>query len=228
MRPCDQANSTSPASHALSLGRYRIDHKRLDDCWSRTLSNVNFHRRRRQSAPARPSVRRAPTLEAALAALAAGGIGVRRRSRWYRTAPVPASDQPGTSTASSRFETALPPDALLAVLHRDRGRRSGGSAPCANAPACSISICWPFAASDRGRRGPGSPILPHPRMHDARLRAACRWPTWRPAWRHPVLGHTDRGAAGGPAGRAIVAAIEPPGGNRRPALRCRHRAPYAN
>jgi len=34
------------------------------------------------------------TLEAAVAALAARGLAIRARSRWWESAPVPLSDQP--------------------------------------------------------------------------------------------------------------------------------------
>jgi 7,8-dihydro-6-hydroxymethylpterin-pyrophosphokinase len=39
------------------------------------------------------------TLQAALQALDGYGIRVERRSRWYRTAPVPVSDQTGVCRA---------------------------------------------------------------------------------------------------------------------------------
>jgi 2-amino-4-hydroxy-6-hydroxymethyldihydropteridine diphosphokinase len=71
------------------------------------------------------------TLVAALDALAARGIRIVARSRWYRTAPVPAADQPWFVNAVVRVDTALEPSALLAVLHdverafgRERGVRN--------------------------------------------------------------------------------------------------------
>jgi 2-amino-4-hydroxy-6-hydroxymethyldihydropteridine diphosphokinase len=71
------------------------------------------------------------TLVAALDALAARGIRIVARSRWYRTAPVPAADQPWFVNAVVRVDTALEPSALLAVLHdverafgRERGMRN--------------------------------------------------------------------------------------------------------
>ena len=54
---------------------------------------------------------------AALEALNAAGVAPVRVSRWYRSAPVPASDQPWFINGVAVVDTALPPDRLLAVLH---------------------------------------------------------------------------------------------------------------
>ena len=45
---------------------------------------------------------------------AAGASSVRRVSPWYRTAPVPASDQPWYVNAVAEVATDLAADALLA------------------------------------------------------------------------------------------------------------------
>lgn len=59
--------------------------------------------------------------ETCLAALAlleeAPEIRILRRSSWYRSAPVPASDQPWFVNAVVALETTLDPSALLARLH---------------------------------------------------------------------------------------------------------------
>jgi 2-amino-4-hydroxy-6-hydroxymethyldihydropteridine diphosphokinase len=56
-------------------------------------------------------------LEAALEELGRRGVVVRRISPWYRTAPVPASDQPWYVNAVAEIETGLAADALLRRLH---------------------------------------------------------------------------------------------------------------
>ena len=56
-------------------------------------------------------------LEAALEELGRAGVVVRRVSPWYRTAPVPASDQPWYVNAVAEVETGLAADALLARMH---------------------------------------------------------------------------------------------------------------
>ena len=54
------------------------------------------------------------TLEAALAALEERGVRMRRRSRWYRSRPVPDDGQPWYVNGVAELETTLPPDELLA------------------------------------------------------------------------------------------------------------------
>ena len=71
-----------------------------------------------------PSAAGAPraTLEAALAALDQSGLRIVKRSRWYRSVPVPASDQPDFVNGVVAVETALEPAELLALLHRIEAR----------------------------------------------------------------------------------------------------------
>ena len=60
----------------------------------------------------------AHTCQAALDALAAAGVEVVKVSRWYRSAPVPVSDQPWFVNGVAMVNTGLAPAALLALLHR--------------------------------------------------------------------------------------------------------------
>ena len=62
------------------------------------------------------------TLAAALEALEQSGVRILKRSRWYRSAPVPASDQPDFVNGVALVDTALAPDDLLALLHRIEAR----------------------------------------------------------------------------------------------------------
>ena len=55
-----------------------------------------------------------------MAALAARGLAIRARSRWWESAPVPVSDQPWYVNGVVEVETALAPEALLALLHEVR------------------------------------------------------------------------------------------------------------
>src|SRR5512142_1093595 len=57
-------------------------------------------------------------MAAALRALPARGILVRRRSRWYRSAPVPPSEQPTFVNGVVAVETGMGAAELLQVLHR--------------------------------------------------------------------------------------------------------------
>src|ERR687897_93290 len=66
-----------------------------------------------------PSQRFGPpraTLEAALVALAQRGVQISRRSRWYRSQPLPDDGQPWYVNGVSEIATTLPPGGLLALL----------------------------------------------------------------------------------------------------------------
>ena len=90
------------------------------------------------------------TAEAAVGALEASGIRVLRRSRWYETAPVPPSDQPWFVNGVIEVATDLPPEGLLAVLHRieaDFGRAR--TVPNAARPLDQVAPAEPPAAGVR-------------------------------------------------------------------------------
>ena len=123
---------------------------------------------------------------AALQALPARRIVVRRRSRWYRSAPVPASDQPTYINGVVEVETRMDAAALLEALHgveADFGRARG-------APNAARVLDLDLLAFGRSVvQGEAGLFLPHPRMH---LRAFVLKPLAElaPLWRHPLLGLT--------------------------------------
>jgi 2-amino-4-hydroxy-6-hydroxymethyldihydropteridine diphosphokinase len=136
-----------------------------------------------------PSPKHGPpksTLNAALESLAARGLRVTARSRWYESAPVPASDQPWYVNGVVRVATNLAPAALLAVLHKveeEFGRVRGEP----NAPRIlDLDI---IAYGDRVARGKDIPQLPHPRMQ---IRGFVLLPLREiaPRWQHPLLRQT--------------------------------------
>ena len=124
------------------------------------------------------------TCEAALADMEKAGIRVAGHSRWYRSAPVPASSQPWYVNGVARVETGLGATALLTRLHRieaDLGRQRGE--PNA-ARVIDLDILDMNGLVTTGEDGP---VLPHPRMHQ---RAFVLLPLAEvaPGWRHPVSG----------------------------------------
>lgn len=128
-------------------------------------------------------------LAAAVAALPKAGVRIRRRSRWYASAPVPPSDQPDfvngvLEAAAGEFD----PAGLLQALHRieDAFGRERGARNAARVLDLDL-LAW----DDLVLTGGEGPLLPHPRLH---LRAFVLKPLAElaPDWHHPVLGRTAR------------------------------------
>ncbi|HEX3974453.1 MAG TPA: 2-amino-4-hydroxy-6-hydroxymethyldihydropteridine diphosphokinase [Stellaceae bacterium] len=125
------------------------------------------------------------TLEAALTELEARGVHIAARSRWYRTAPVPVSDQPWFVNGVARVETALKPLALLGALQEVEQvferRRS--------VPNAARTLDLDVIAYDNRLENTPELTLPHPRLQD---RAFVLLPLAEvaPGWRHPILGQT--------------------------------------
>lgn len=133
--------------------------------------------------------------------MAAASIRIVRRSRWYRSAPVPRSTQPWFVNGVVLVETRMPPLILLYQL-RAIERRFGRWRGRANAarPLDLDLLAYGWRAAE-GR----ILMLPHPRMHErsfvlAPLREVA------PRWRHPILGVTA----------AELAAALPPGQRLHP------------
>ncbi len=124
------------------------------------------------------------TCGAALTAMADAGLSIRRRSRWYRSAPVPASPQPWFVNGVVEVETALtPPRALAALLAIEA--RFGRRRQVHNEPRI---VDLDLLDYDAVVSPPGDDIeLPHPRMHE---RAFVLLPLAELIrhWRHPLTG----------------------------------------
>ncbi|HWK48127.1 MAG TPA: 2-amino-4-hydroxy-6-hydroxymethyldihydropteridine diphosphokinase [Stellaceae bacterium] len=124
------------------------------------------------------------TLEATIKLLVQAGLGLRARSRWYVTAPVPISDQPWYLNGVVSVTTDRDPAALLTLLH-DIEASIGRVRGIRNAPrAIDLDL---LAYGDRVAPAPAWPILPHPRLHE---RAFVLRPLAdiAPMWRHPQNG----------------------------------------
>ena len=121
------------------------------------------------------------TLEHALRSLAQEGGEIVARSHFYRSSPVPKSDQPDYLNAVVAIKCELDPPALLGKLgaiETHFGRQRG--APNAARPLDLDLIAYDDVIRDV------APILPHPRMHD---RAFVLLPLAEiaPDWVHPRL-----------------------------------------
>ncbi len=129
------------------------------------------------------------TLKAALQELGDRGVQTLRISPWYRTAPVPVSDQSWYVNAVAEVASDLSADALLSELHAveaEFGRRR--TVPNAARP---IDLDLLDYHGEIAPGGPGRATLPHPRMIG---RAFVLRPLadLAPDWRHPVTGQPIR------------------------------------
>ena len=121
----------------------------------------------------------------ALGALEASGISVVTRSRWFRTAPVPASDQPWFVNGLAAVRCDAEPEGLLRRLHGvEEAFGRVRSEP--NAPRILDLDLIDYDGMVRNGEG-GGPVLPHPRLHE---RAFVLLPLRdvAPDWRHPATG----------------------------------------
>ncbi len=124
------------------------------------------------------------TCDAALTSLQQNGVTVTGRSRWFKSAPVPPSDQPWFVNGVASLETALSPGGLLAVLHEveesfGRRRRVRNEAR-----VLDLDL---LAYAERVSAPGESPALPHPRLTE-RAFVIVPLADLAPAWRHPVSG----------------------------------------
>lgn len=124
------------------------------------------------------------TLAAALRQIDGEGLRVTRCSRWYRSAPVPLSDQPWFVNAVAELEGDSPPEALMARLH-DIEAGFGRLRRVVNA-ARPIDL---DLLDYHGRvSAPGvQPVLPHPRIA-GRAFVLLPLAELAPDWRHPTTG----------------------------------------
>jgi 2-amino-4-hydroxy-6-hydroxymethyldihydropteridine diphosphokinase len=150
------------------------------------------------------------TLEAALVALERAGIRVRRRSRWYRSQPVPDDGQPWYVNGAAEIDTALPPDQLLTRLlkiERQFGRvRRRRWAP----RVLDLDLLAYHDVTNWDAPDAAAPVVPHPRLHE-RAFVLAPLAELAPGWRHPVLGRTALELlAGLPPGQFVAALEDPP------------------
>ena len=129
--------------------------------------------------------------EACLAALQAleahPDIRVIQRSHWYKTAPVPISDQPWYVNGVASIETTLNGEDLLKVLHEIEARFGRVRFERNEARVLDLDL---LAYNERVSEGPEL-VLPHPRLSK---RAFVLFPLndFAPDWCHPVSGKPVR------------------------------------
>ena len=124
-------------------------------------------------------------LAAAFAALETEGIHIIARSPWYRTAPIPPSDQPWFTNAVASLATALPPPDLLAVMQAVETRFGRVRSERNAARVLDLDLL-----DYRGQMiETAALVLPHPRLHERQF-VLMPLAEIAPTWRHPLLGST--------------------------------------
>ena len=110
------------------------------------------------------------------------GLTVLDVSPWYRTEPVPVSDQPWFYNAVVAVETVLSPEQLITAIHAVESDMGRIRITRNEARVIDIDI-----VDFDGRISLDNPILPHPRMHE---RAFVLYPLRDLVrdWVHPVTG----------------------------------------
>ena len=111
-----------------------------------------------------------------------GAITLDAISPWYRTAPVPVSDQPWFYNAVLKIKTELSPSDLIQRIHNVEAEMGRVRLVRNEARVIDIDII-----DYSGLINKSNPILPHPRMHQ---RAFVLYPLRDVAsdWVHPVSG----------------------------------------
>lgn len=115
--------------------------------------------------------------------LAHEGIAILRRSSWWQSGPLPASEQPDFINGVVEVDAARGPAELLVALHRIESACGRVRQQRWEARSLDLDLI-----DYRGQiqAGPG-PTLPHPRMAE-RLFVLLPLQEIAPDWRHPQDG----------------------------------------
>lgn len=129
------------------------------------------------------------TLAVALEILTARGARTVRRSRWYRTAPMPDLGQPWYTNAVAELETTLDPSRLLALLLAVEAELGRVRAARNASRTLDLDLLAYHDHIQSDEATPPRLEVPHPRLQE---RAFVLLPLAEiaPGWRHPVYGTT--------------------------------------
>ena len=128
------------------------------------------------------------TLDACIKRLSERGLKVLNKSRWFKSAPVPISDQPWYINGVAQIETDLDARGVLTLLleiENEFGRvRSEANAP--RVLDLDLISYNDEIVEDEGKIEDKPFCVPHPRMH-ARAFVLLPIQDLDPTWKHPKL-----------------------------------------
>ena len=123
------------------------------------------------------------TVAAALRHLDAGAVRLRKASQLLVTSPFGVTDQPDFVNAVAEVETALAPEALLALLHEIE-RQAGRERLLRWGPRTLDLDLIDYHGLVRAG---AAPVLPHPGIAE-RIFVLAPIAEIAPGWRHPTTG----------------------------------------
>ncbi|MBE7638327.1 2-amino-4-hydroxy-6-hydroxymethyldihydropteridine diphosphokinase [Sneathiella sp. P13V-1] len=126
------------------------------------------------------------TLRAALDVFAAHGLKVVRRSQWYKSAPVPMSDQPWFVNAVVEIETVLSAEEVLQHLHAIEKEFGRVREIKWEARVLDLDLLDFHGKSSPNKVQEEGGVYPHPYMHE-RSFVLVPLKELEPNWQHPIL-----------------------------------------
>lgn len=125
------------------------------------------------------------TLRATIDEFKQSGLRIIKQSSWYRTAPVPASDQPWFVNAVVEIETNLGASDLLNLLHAIERKFGRVREIQWEARVLDLDLLTYNSMVTENRSQKEGSVIPHPRMHERGFVMA-PFAEIAPNWIHPI------------------------------------------
>lgn len=126
------------------------------------------------------------TLRAALDVFESHGLKVVRRSQWYKSAPVPISDQPWFVNAVVEIETDMSAEEILKQLHVIEKEFGRVREIKWEARVLDLDLLDYHGQSSSNKKQDQGGVYPHPHMQE-RSFVLVPLKELEPKWKHPIL-----------------------------------------
>jgi 2-amino-4-hydroxy-6-hydroxymethyldihydropteridine diphosphokinase len=131
------------------------------------------------------------SLRAAITEIEQSGLQITAKSSWYKTAPVPVSDQPWFVNAVIEIETSLTAADLLNLLHTIERKFGRVREIQWEARVLDLDLLAYGSLVTENKDQVAGNVIPHPRMHE-RLFVMAPLSEIAPNWIHPILSQTAK------------------------------------